>query len=153
MLILGLASLEVIGIAWVYGTNVVTRDFNFMFETELSVYWRICWGFICPLLLPGLFIYLVFVDGGPFVGRGYCSVVEANNGNLWVHVGRGRASPCSRPPSVHYHSRRARGEVLGAPVEHYQGRSVRWETVRSISAKQLMGAEQHQGENRLAGVF
>jgi solute carrier family 6 amino acid transporter-like protein 5/7/9/14 len=68
MLILGLASLEVIGIAWVYGTNVVTRDFNFMFETELSVYWRICWGFICPLLLPGLFIYLVFVDGGPFVG-------------------------------------------------------------------------------------
>ena len=69
MLILGLASLEVIGIAWVYGTNVVTRDFNFMFETELSVYWRICWGFICPLLLPGLFIYLVFVDGGPFVEK------------------------------------------------------------------------------------
>ena len=27
MLILGLASFEVIGIAWVYGTNVVTRDF------------------------------------------------------------------------------------------------------------------------------
>jgi len=69
MLILGLASFEVIGIAWVYGTNVVTRDFNFMFETELSVYWRICWGFICPLLLPGLFIYLVFVDGGPFVEK------------------------------------------------------------------------------------
>lgn len=71
MLILGLASLEVIGIAWVYGTNVVTRDFNFMFETDLSVYWRICWGLICPVLLPVLFIYLVFVDGGPFVDKNY----------------------------------------------------------------------------------
>merc|ERR1712107_664367 len=47
--------------------HVVTRDFNFMFETELSVYWRVCWGVLCPLLLSTLFIYLVFVDGGPFV--------------------------------------------------------------------------------------
>ena len=67
MLILGLASFEIIGIAWVYGANVVTRDFNFMFKTKLSVYWRLCWGVLCPLLLPTLFIYLVFVDGGPFV--------------------------------------------------------------------------------------
>merc|ERR1712203_314155 len=64
MLILGLASLEIIGIAWVYGTNVVTRDFNFMFETKLSVYWRICWGVLCPLLLPTLFIYLVLWTEG-----------------------------------------------------------------------------------------
>ena len=67
MLILGLASFEIIGIAWVYGANVVTRDFNFMFKTKLSVYWRLCWGVLCPLLLPTLFIYLAFVDGGPFV--------------------------------------------------------------------------------------
>ena len=32
-----------------------------------------------------------------------------------------------------------------------QGRSVRWKTVRSFSSKQLLGAEQHQGEERLAG--
>ena len=75
MLILGLASLEIIGISWVYGANVVMRDFNFMFKTPLttwsnvcSLYWRLCWGVVCPLLLPGLFIYLVFVDGGPFAG-------------------------------------------------------------------------------------
>ena len=67
MLILGLASLEIIGIAWVYGANVVTRDFNFMFKTKLSWYWPFCWGVLCPLLLPTLFIYLAFVDGGPFV--------------------------------------------------------------------------------------
>ena len=152
MLILGLASLEVIGIAWVYGTNVVTRDFNFMFETELSVYWRICWGFICPLLLPGLFIYLVFVDGGPFVDvdiaqsskqtMAICGWVASPTSPCpclryplspflpmspitpsplyQVHVGRSWASPCPRPPSVHHHSRRAGGEVLGAPVEHHQ---------------------------------
>ena len=67
MLILGLASFEIIGIAWVYGANVVTRDFNFMFKTKLSWYWPFCWGVLCPLLLPTLFIYLAFVDGGPFV--------------------------------------------------------------------------------------
>jgi len=78
MLILGLASLEIIGISWVYGANVVMRDFNFMFQTPLtswnnvcSTYWRVCWGVVCPLLLPGLFIYLVFVDGGPFAGDVY----------------------------------------------------------------------------------
>ena len=71
MLILGLASIEIIGIAWIYGANVVMRDFHFMFTTEPWVgdwYWRLCWGLVCPLLLPALFLYLVFVDAGPFSG-------------------------------------------------------------------------------------
>ena len=32
-----------------------------------------------------------------------------------------------------------------------QGRSVLWKTARIFSSKQLLGTEQHQGENGLAG--
>ena len=64
LLIIALASLEVIAINWVYGTNVLTRDFNFMLNTELSVYWRFCWGVICPLLLPILFFYAMVTQSG-----------------------------------------------------------------------------------------
>jgi len=64
MLIIALASLEVIAINWIYGTNVLTRDFNYMLNTELSVYWRFCWGVICPLLLPLLFFYAMITQSG-----------------------------------------------------------------------------------------
>ena len=64
MLILALASLEVIAVNWIYGTNVLTRDFNFMLGTELSIYWRFCWGILCPVLLPLLFFYVLFTQAG-----------------------------------------------------------------------------------------
>jgi len=64
LLILALASLEVIAINWIYGTNVLTRDFNFMLGTNLSVYWRFCWGVLCPVLLPLLFFYVIFTQAG-----------------------------------------------------------------------------------------
>ena len=64
VLILSLASVEVIAINWIYGTNSLTRDFNFMLNTQLSVYWRFCWGILCPLLLPLLFLYALFTQAG-----------------------------------------------------------------------------------------
>jgi len=64
LLILALASLEVLAINWIYGTNVLTRDFNFMLGTNLSVYWRFCWGIFCPILLPLLFFYAVITQSG-----------------------------------------------------------------------------------------
>ena len=66
VLILSLASVEVIAINWIYGTSTLTRDFNFMLNTQLSVYWRFCWGVLCPVLLPLLFLYvLINQDGAP----------------------------------------------------------------------------------------
>ena len=29
-----------------------------------SVYWRVCWGVLCPLLLPALFLYAVSTGSG-----------------------------------------------------------------------------------------
>ena len=90
MLILGLASLEIIGIAWIYGVNTVSNDFNFMFETKLSIYWKICWALICPLLLPGLFIFLVFADSGPFyhvLPEGGSSVAKDSSSVLLTTAG------------------------------------------------------------------
>ena len=64
VLILALVSVEVIAINWVYGTNQLARDFNFMLRMQLSVYWRFCWGILCPLLLPLLFLYVLFTQAG-----------------------------------------------------------------------------------------
>ena len=64
VLILSLASVEVIAINWIYGTSTLTRDFNFMLDTQLSVYWRFCWGVLCPVLLPLLFLYVLFTQAG-----------------------------------------------------------------------------------------
>jgi len=64
LLIIALASLEVIGINWIYGTNLITRDFNFMLDENLSIYWRFCWGILCPLLLPFLFLYAMVTQAG-----------------------------------------------------------------------------------------
>ena len=42
ILILAMAAMEIMAIAWIYGTNKITRDFNFMLNMQLSVYWRFC---------------------------------------------------------------------------------------------------------------
>ena len=91
VLILALAAVEVIAINWVYGTNTMTRDFNFMLNIRLSVYWRFCWGVLCPLLLPILFLYMLFTQAGvpniPFPAQvaGWCISligIENNNENI-----------------------------------------------------------------------
>ena len=40
-------------------TTLSIRDINFMLGTELGPYWLICWGFLCPVLLPLLLIYVL----------------------------------------------------------------------------------------------
>ena len=35
-----------------------------MLETQLSLYWRLCWSLVCPLLLPLLFFYVLFTQSG-----------------------------------------------------------------------------------------
>ena len=39
--------------------NIITRDINFMLGTKLGPYWLICWGFLCPVLLPLLLTYVL----------------------------------------------------------------------------------------------
>ena len=47
-----------------YIAVISVRDLNFMLETQLSVYWRLCWSLVCPLLLPLLFFYVLFTQSG-----------------------------------------------------------------------------------------
>ncbi|XP_029173799.1 sodium-dependent nutrient amino acid transporter 1-like isoform X2 [Nylanderia fulva] len=54
-----LASFEMTGVVWVYGFENFLEDVEFMLDRELSVYWRICWLIITPLLLITIFIYTV----------------------------------------------------------------------------------------------
>ena len=39
--------------------SITTRDINFMLGTKLGPYWLICWGFLCPVLLPLLLTYVL----------------------------------------------------------------------------------------------
>ena len=64
ILILALASCEIIAINWVYGTSMITRDINYMLDSNLSVYWRFCWGILCPILLPVLLFYVLITQSG-----------------------------------------------------------------------------------------
>ncbi|XP_033214270.1 sodium-dependent nutrient amino acid transporter 1-like isoform X2 [Belonocnema kinseyi] len=52
-----LATLEMIGIFWVYGLENFLDDVEFMLNRRPSIYWRICWGLITPLLLITILIY------------------------------------------------------------------------------------------------
>jgi solute carrier family 6 amino acid transporter-like protein 5/7/9/14 len=52
-----MATLEVIGIAWIYGLSNFCRDIEFMLNIKIGWYWKICWGFIVPTSLISIFIF------------------------------------------------------------------------------------------------
>ncbi|XP_032683170.1 sodium-dependent nutrient amino acid transporter 1-like isoform X2 [Odontomachus brunneus] len=54
-----LATLEMSGTFWVYGLENLLDDVEYMLQRRPSVYWRICWAIITPLLLAGILIYTI----------------------------------------------------------------------------------------------
>ncbi|XP_014476331.1 PREDICTED: sodium-dependent nutrient amino acid transporter 1-like [Dinoponera quadriceps] len=54
-----LASFEMTGVIWVYGFENFLDDLEFMLDRKPSMYWRICWFIVTPLLLISIFIYTV----------------------------------------------------------------------------------------------
>merc|ERR1719153_119868 len=64
LLILALASIEIMAMNWIYGAGTIARDINFMLGTKLGPYWLICWGFLCPVLLPLLLTYVLVTQAG-----------------------------------------------------------------------------------------
>ncbi|XP_011144437.2 sodium-dependent nutrient amino acid transporter 1 isoform X1 [Harpegnathos saltator] len=54
-----LASFEMTGVVWIYGFENFLDDLEFMLNRKPSVYWRICWFIVTPLLLITIFIYTV----------------------------------------------------------------------------------------------
>ncbi|XP_011138894.1 sodium-dependent nutrient amino acid transporter 1 isoform X2 [Harpegnathos saltator] len=51
------AALEMIGIFWIYGLENFLDDVEYMLQRRPSIYWRICWAVVTPLLLTGILIY------------------------------------------------------------------------------------------------
>lgn len=54
-LILGIAELLCIG--WIYGVDRICKDAEFMIGKNPSIYWRICWGIVTPLIMTVILIY------------------------------------------------------------------------------------------------
>ncbi|XP_021912916.1 sodium-dependent nutrient amino acid transporter 1-like isoform X1 [Zootermopsis nevadensis] len=56
-----LGTIEMIGIAWVYGVDNLAEDLEFMLGKKLGIYWRLCWGFITPVLMLVILVYSIAI--------------------------------------------------------------------------------------------
>ncbi|XP_064537865.1 sodium-dependent nutrient amino acid transporter 1 [Drosophila montana] len=54
-----LAIFELLAIGWVYGVKRVCRDVEFMLGIKTSIYYRICWAVITPLLMFAILVYML----------------------------------------------------------------------------------------------
>lgn len=54
-----LGSIEMVGIAWIYGVDNFCSDIEFMVGRKLSAYWRLCWGIITPVLMISILAYAI----------------------------------------------------------------------------------------------
>uniref|UniRef100_A0A182IT24 Transporter n=2 Tax=Anopheles atroparvus TaxID=41427 RepID=A0A182IT24_ANOAO len=52
-----LAVFEMVTFAWIYGVSRLCRDVEFMLGIKTGLYWRLCWGFITPILLAAILLY------------------------------------------------------------------------------------------------
>ncbi|XP_037031839.1 sodium-dependent nutrient amino acid transporter 1-like isoform X1 [Bradysia coprophila] len=55
-----LAIAELIAFGWIYGVNRICQDTVFMTGKNPGLYWRICWGFLTPLLMVAILLYTFF---------------------------------------------------------------------------------------------
>lgn len=55
------AVLELATLAWIYGVDRICRDIKFMLGIETSLFWRICWGVVTPLVTV-IILLLSFID-------------------------------------------------------------------------------------------
>ncbi|ETN63081.1 sodium-dependent serotonin transporter [Anopheles darlingi] len=58
---LTLALFEILTFAWVYGVDRVCRDIRFMLGRETGLFWRLCWGYVGPLLV-AIILLVAFVS-------------------------------------------------------------------------------------------
>ncbi|XP_037818800.1 sodium-dependent nutrient amino acid transporter 1-like [Lucilia sericata] len=57
--IFALAIFEIVGVIWIYGLQNFCDDVEFMTHRKVSMYWRICWSFLTPVMMTIIFIYSV----------------------------------------------------------------------------------------------
>ncbi|KAL9703118.1 hypothetical protein quinque_006636 [Culex quinquefasciatus] len=64
------AVFEIITFSWIYGVGRLCRDIEFMLGIRTGLYWRICWGFVTPIMLIAILIYHI-VTYEAFTSNGY----------------------------------------------------------------------------------
>uniref|UniRef100_A0A0K8VNF8 Transporter n=1 Tax=Bactrocera latifrons TaxID=174628 RepID=A0A0K8VNF8_BACLA len=76
-IVFSLAVFEIVGITWFYGLRNFCDDVEFMTNRKVSIYWRLCWGIITPLLLAVIFIYsLAVMEPLTYAGWSYPTSAE-----------------------------------------------------------------------------
>lgn len=50
---------ELLTVVWIYGLDRFCLDVEFMLGKKIGIYWRVCWGFITPLMMTGIFLYFL----------------------------------------------------------------------------------------------
>lgn len=56
-----LAIIELITVSWIYGTDRFCKDIEFMLGRKTGIYWRVCWTYVTPTIMIGIFIYFVYI--------------------------------------------------------------------------------------------
>uniref|UniRef100_UPI00398EC908 sodium- and chloride-dependent neutral and basic amino acid transporter B(0+)-like isoform X1 n=1 Tax=Pristiophorus japonicus TaxID=55135 RepID=UPI00398EC908 len=67
-----IATLELIGIMWIYGGNRFIKDLEMMIGEKswlFWLWWRICWFFVSPVMIAGILIWTLADDTAPKYGN------------------------------------------------------------------------------------
>lgn len=56
-----MATIETIGVCWIYGLNRFVRDIEFMLGIRLNAYWKLTWAYIVPAVLVSIFAYAMYL--------------------------------------------------------------------------------------------
>lgn len=67
-IIFALAILQITGIIWIYGLDNFSWDVEFMLNRKVTVYWRLSWALITPLIMIIIFIYNMILLENPKYG-------------------------------------------------------------------------------------
>lgn len=57
--------IEIFSIVFIYGLNNFMDDVHFMLKSRPSIFWKLTWGFLTPLVLVIIFVYgniLIMID-------------------------------------------------------------------------------------------
>ncbi|XP_055596970.1 sodium-dependent nutrient amino acid transporter 1-like [Uranotaenia lowii] len=68
---LTLAVFELLTFAWIYGVDRVCKDIEFMLGIKTSLFWRICWGILTPLVVTIILLFSIINYEAKKVPAGY----------------------------------------------------------------------------------
>jgi len=63
-----IAVFELIGIMWVYGVRRFSDNIEFMIGYSPSIFWKVCWAFVAPVLLTAIFAFSMYEYKPPTYG-------------------------------------------------------------------------------------